>query len=189
MSRQNASAPVPPAYRTGRRAANGQQSASLGLLAGDLPELGSHVRELPGGGQHRSVTGAAGRLVGRSRCRYTPAALPLDLVDPAFAAPSQPGSVASCSASGGSPADGQQTPTVIDSAFAVGIAGSRVRGLDGQHDRATGRLEWSRRSWGHLGWPGFVTIQRRRRWSRLATECWWSRRRLAASLVAAWSRP
>src|SRR5829696_4761848 len=51
-------------------------------------------------------------------------------------------------------------------------------------------FEWSRGSLGTLwGWPGFVTIQRRRRWSRLATGYWWSRRRSAASPGAAWSPP
>src|SRR4029453_4132462 len=65
------------------------------------------------------MTGAAGRLVGRQDAG-TPGRLALDLVDPAFAVPSQPGSVASCSGARGSRCSmASRSPPVIDSACAV----------------------------------------------------------------------
>jgi hypothetical protein len=101
MSRHNAPSSAPAASGTWPRAANGQQSVSLGLLAGDLPELGSHVRELilrrPASVGYRRC-----RSCRAPRCRYPgrPAARPRR---PAFAVVLAPASNANSSASRGSP--------------------------------------------------------------------------------------
>ena len=136
----------------------------------DLPELGSHLRKLT------LASASIGRLparqvvsVGRQDADAGGhhAARPRR---PRACSTSQPGSVASCSASRGSRCSiASRSPTAIDSACAVVSQAAGCEDWMASTNVATGRFEWSRRSWGYLGWPGFVTIQRRRSWSRLAT--------------------
>jgi hypothetical protein len=94
----------------------------LDLLAGTFLRLAATYGSSHRGGQHQSVTGAAGRLPG-ARMQVHPTNLSLDLVDLAFAVPSPPGSIASCSASGGSHCSvASSSPPVIDSAYVVWVS-------------------------------------------------------------------
>src|SRR5829696_5161819 len=184
MSRANAPAPARTPPGTRPRAANGQQPVPLGLLAGtscawrprtEVHTVAANISRLP-----------ARRVVSRApRCRST-RLLALDLVKLAFAVPSPPDSIASCSASRGSHCSMASSSLRSSTQRTLWYAGGRVRRLDCQDDRCHRTyLNGAAGRWGHLGWPGFVTIQRRRRWSRLATGYWWCRRRSAALLVAA----
>jgi hypothetical protein len=58
------------------RAANGQQTVSLGLLAGTFLRLAASCGSSHCGGQHQSVTGSAGRRAGRQDAG-TPGDLPV----------------------------------------------------------------------------------------------------------------
>jgi hypothetical protein len=92
---------------------------SLDLLAGNFLRLAATYGSSHCGGQYQSVTGAAGRLAGATMQVY-PATLPLGLLDPRFAFPWQPDSIASCSAVPRQPLQhGQQLPPVIESADVV----------------------------------------------------------------------
>ena len=145
----NAPAPAPSASGTCPRAANGQQSVSLGLLAGDLAALASHVGKLTWrrptsvgderGGSSRRVpnAGAPGLAATRPRqprsqdfCNQTPSS--------AAWVPRQP-----CMAS--------RSPPVIDAACA---AVSQAASGDDRIARtivAAGSLAWSGRPQGTLG--------------------------------------
>ena len=141
------------------------------------------------GGQH-PVGYRRGRSCRAPSCRYTrrPAARPRR---PAFAVPRNR-----------TPPPAARRPEAATAAWRAAPSGHRLSVCSGYRKRPRATTGSPARSchrtslngaagrWGHFGgWPGFVTIQRRRRWSRLATGYWWSRRRSAASLVAAWSPP
>jgi hypothetical protein len=83
----------------------------------DLPRLAATYGSSRFSGQHQSITDAAG--LASARMQVHPAALPLDLVDPAFPVPSHD----------------QQIPSGIDSAYVVASQAGRIRRLGRQHDR------------------------------------------------------